>query len=384
MESEVENKDKKAAQLQYLFSKYKTLASQNVRCTRFSWLQRVANISLIIKFSCPNFPSGLDCEVTGDDQTLFILESMKSDYQVDIADCDTFEDVLDLLAELMRRSESKMAGRLLSVSAVEATGRVLEEIRRLGLERVSSVSADLRTVTLCCGESDSDRSRLEVNFPLDYPSSGLTLQHGLPSCWVPPTSSLTSLYSSWTAALQDLTPAWRELEELDRLCLVLDPASSKQLHRRIAVNSSVSLYVELEPSNPTAVPTVKFLGSTDNTELLRRCWANNIDLWDDEDPVLTNLERVLAVEFPGPDSRDVQSQSSSVECGICMEEESAEDEDEVASVMCDDDKCKARFHPSCLYQWLLRAPNRRAFSGMLTGRCPNCQKPIVLSKPSKF
>ena len=136
MESEVENKDKKAAHLQYLFSKYKTLASQNVRCTRFSWLQRVANISLIIKFSCPNFPSGLDCEVTGDDQTLFILESIKSDYQVDIADCDTFEDVLDLLAEMMRRSESKMAGRLLSVSAVEATGRVLEEIHRLGLERV--------------------------------------------------------------------------------------------------------------------------------------------------------------------------------------------------------------------------------------------------------
>ena len=113
-------------------------------------------------------------------------------------------------------------------------------------------------------------------------------------------------------------------------------------------------------------------------------WSDNIELWDDEDPVLTNLERVLAVEFPSSESRDLQSPRPSVECGICMEEECEDNEDEVASVRCDDDKCEATFHPSCLYQWLLRAPPRGAFSGLMTGRCPHCQKPVYLSKPSNF
>ena len=384
MEFELENKDTKAAQLYKLFSKHKTLATQNCRSTRFSWLQKVANVSLIIKFFCPNFPSSAGCEVTGDDQALFLLKNLDRDYQKHIANCRTFEEVLDWLSELVRKTEEKaeVVERSLSVSSVEAEGRVLEDILSLGWERLSHVSSDLRTVTLTSGQPE-DRE-LVVRFPPDYPTSPLTLHHWLPPCWTPPTSSLAAVHCSWTAALQDYRPAWRQLQELDRLCWVLDSTSTRQLHRRIAVDSYVSLQVEVDPSHPTGIPTVKFLGSTDSTEQLRKIWVDNIELWDDEDPVLTNLERVLALEFPSGESRDSESQGSGVECGICLEE-SGEDEGEVASIGCEDSKCKASFHPSCLYQWLLRAPTRRTcVSGTVAGSCPLCQRSIFCSKPAQF
>ena len=38
-------------------------------------------------------------------------------------------------------------------------------------------------------------------------------------------------------------------------------------------------------------------------------------MWDPADPVLTNLERVLGVEMPGP--ADSNREEWGVECGIC-------------------------------------------------------------------
>ena len=377
MKSELENKDRKAAYLQSLFRKYKTLASQNLSLTRFSWLQKVSNVSFIVEFSCPNFPSSLGCEVSGDEQALFILRNIQSDFQQEIRDCDTFEDVLDRLAGMVRGAEVEEGGGM-TVETVEATGAILEELLSLGWEKVESVSGDLSVVTIRSSQGRERDQDLVVTFPPDYPRSPLSLEHGLPPCWSPPSpnSSLSAIYSSWEAALQDYRAAWRELEELDRLCWVLDQANTTSLARRIAVNSAVSLQVELDPSNPSGIPTLRFLGSTDSTEDLRRSWAENIDLWDDEDPVLTNLERVLDLEFPSRDTQESQSQAAAVECGICLEEA-------VEGQGCDDEKCDGAFHPVCLYQWLLRANTRRAFSGVLTGRCPNCQKPIMCSKPAE-
>ena len=377
MQSELDNKDRKAAHLESLLRKYKTLVSQNLRLTRFSWLQKVANVSFIVKFSCPNFPSSLGCEVIGDEQALFILRNIRSDFEEELRDCETFEDVLDSLAEMVRRAGTKEGGEM-TVERVAATGTVLEELLSLGWEKVQAVSADLSEVTIRSGQERSQE--VVVRFPPDYPSSPLTLEHGLPSCWSPPTSSLTALHASWEAALQDYRAAWRELEELDRLCWVLDQANTAQLSRRLAVNNSVSLHVELDPANPSAIPTLRFLGSTDSTDQLRRSWAENIELWDEDDPDLTNLERVLDLEFPSRDTEDSASQPVAVECGICLEESV---EGQWPDLGCDDQQCEARYHPACLYQWLLRASIRRAFSGVLTGRCPNCQKPIMCSKPAE-
>jgi len=370
MQSEVENKDKKAADLYYLFSKYKTLASQSPRCTRFSWLQKVANVSFIIKFSCPNFPSSEGCEVIGDSQALFILRNIKSDFEKDLSGCLTFEDVLRQLELLLQSTEER------SLSAA-ATRRILQEILSLGWGKLSSASADLSRLHLTSAQQTERDGDLVVILPPDFPTSPLSLEHDLPPCWSPPTSSLLALHSSWEAALEDYRPAWRELEEVDRLCLVLDSGSTKLLHRRLAVRSAVSLYLELDPTSPTAIPTIRFMGSTHSTEQLRRSWVDNIDLWDDDDPVLTNLERVLGLEFPSKQSLETESQSS-VECGICLEDCV---EGEFPCLTCEDDECEASYHSSCLYQWLLRAPTRRAVSGIMTGRCPLCQGAIMCSKP---
>ena len=54
-------------------------------------------------------------------------------------------------------------------------------------------------------------------------------------------------------------------------------------------------------------------------------------MWDPADPVLTNLERVLGVEMPGP--ADSSREEWGVECGICY---TYKLEDRLPNKTCDD------------------------------------------------
>ena len=40
-----------------LYSKFPSLLAQNLKCTKFSWLQRIGNVSFIVQFECPRLLS---------------------------------------------------------------------------------------------------------------------------------------------------------------------------------------------------------------------------------------------------------------------------------------------------------------------------------------
>ena len=75
----------------------------------------------------------------------------------------------------------------------------------------------------------------------------------------------------------------------------------------------------------------RFLGADARIAPLRQSLANNLELWDESDPVLTNLERVLGAELPSP--AHSSREEWSVECGICY---SYRLEDRLPSKTCDD------------------------------------------------
>ncbi|KAF7987502.1 hypothetical protein HCN44_003264 [Aphidius gifuensis] len=174
-----------------------------------------------------------------------------------------------------------------------------------------------------------------------------------------------------TDILQDV---WDDLKFIDEYCWVIDPINPKpsHMHRRININSSLSLLLTMNPFDSTAIQDMKLLG-TDNK-------------WDDDLTIIENLQTLLNIdELPKPPIDRGQHDNVLIgenDCCICFCLEL--DDGEIPEVICNNSKCHKNFHAACLYKWLeMGARNHVAFD-VLYGKCPACKEaiscPIVKNK----
>jgi len=148
--------------------------------------------------------------------------------------------------------------------------------------------------------------------------------------------------------------------------------------RRVALASTVSLHIQLDPAATAAVPDLKFFGPDHKIIPLRRKVAENLELWDEADPLLINLERLLDVEFPS--RQTCPREDLQLDCGICY---SYNLEGAWPLSLCSSPRCTASFHAECLYEWLKSLPETRSTLDTLFGACPNCRSPLSCQRPAR-
>ena len=221
---------------------------------------------------------------------------------------------------------------------------------QVGWEHVTELAADLSRAELCCKDEKGNLHSLSLFFPPDFPSSPPTSSHSLPaSVWTAPScSSLPLLVASWREVIASLTPVWEALHELDRLCWVVEPwpPLASHLHRRLMVAPSVTLHLIVDPASPLAMPDIKFLGAEQRVAPLQRALLENVENWAEDEPLLTNLERLLDLTLPARDEEG--NEDWSVECGICY---SFLLGDQLPTLTCEEPRCCKPFHPTCLYEY---------------------------------
>lgn len=213
------------------------------------------------------------------------------------------------------------------------------------------MSEDLSQVELSCEDEKGHKHTLSVSFPPDFPSSPPTASHSLPtSVWTAPTlsSSLPLMVASWREAIASLSSAWEALHELDRLCWVVEPwpPLPYHLHRRLMVAPSVTLHLTVDPAAPLAMPDIQFLGAENRVARLRKTLMENLESWAEDEPLLTNLERLLELNLPARDEEG--NEEWGVECGICY---SFLLGNQLPSLICEESRCCRPFHPTCLYEY---------------------------------
>ena len=173
---------------------------------------------------------------------------------------------------------------------------------QVGWQHVTELSEDLSRAELSCEDEKGNPHSLLLSFPPDFPSSHPTASHSLPaSVWTAPScASLPLLVASWREAIASLTPAWEALHELDRLCWVVEPwpPLACHLHRRLMVAPSATLHLVVDPASPLAMPDIKFLGAEQCVAPLRKALVENLESWAEDEPLLTNLERLLDLTLP--------------------------------------------------------------------------------------
>ena len=282
--------------VQELYLQFPGLLLQDRSFTSWSLATTTHGLPLLLQLHTPSFPSVQGAWVTGDARSEMLMT--KERLEEVCRGSGSLAQLLERLLEVVQDATSPLAPPcLLAPGDVATSAAVLASLQEVGWSRVQGLAEDLSRAELV---SQDGLHLLSITFPPSYPALPPSASHSLPpTIWSPPSLTLPLLLASWEKALDLLAPSWSALHELDRLCWVLDPCPPlpRHLYRRLVVASQVSLHLTLDPSSPGALPDLKLLGSEELVEPLRRALASNLELWEEEEPLLTNLEKVLEVEL---------------------------------------------------------------------------------------
>ncbi|XP_012270594.1 uncharacterized protein LOC105694477 [Orussus abietinus] len=184
--------------------------------------------------------------------------------------------------------------------------------------------------------------------------------------------------------VQLLEDIWHQLSQIDRNCWVIDPQNPKPYHlyRRINLSQSLSVLVTLDPLNSSALPDIKLFGTNAEVQEYECRISQNLQNWDLESSLLDNLQNLLCLnEFPRASTTKCNPNQGGIieeeECCICFS--LTLDEGQLPDKICDNEKCRRKFHVSCLFQWLQTTARNNIVFNHIHGVCPNCGENISCS-----
>ncbi|XP_006817054.1 E3 ubiquitin-protein ligase FANCL-like [Saccoglossus kowalevskii] len=193
-------------------------------------------------------------------------------------------------------------------------------------------------------------------------------------------STLQDIYHQFSQELEKYQDYFDIIDEIDGKTWVLEPENPSYAStlRRIALGSSSSLQIDIDPFHPRVLPECRFLGADHVVNPLRDKLNANLERWDPLQSALMNLHNIIQIEFPSPSK--IQKQDFSMECGICY---SYRLETTIPDKVCEDPRCGQPFHQTCLYEWLRALPSSRQSFNTIFGECPYCSKPITVKMVTK-
>lgn len=259
--------------------------------------------------------------------------------------------------------------------------QIISEIESLGWDKLLTVDADFTLVQLLCtddkGREHTLRVKLHPQHPVEKPQCLTDLPVQFNFHWSNK-STLKDLYNQFEHCVKTFQVFWDCMESVDKNTWVLEPEnpSYSAVYRRIAISSSASVQITVDPKQPKMLPNCRFMGADHSVSQLRQNMNSNLYQWNPESDLLDNLQMLLNVTFPSPTTS--KREEFSMECGICY---SYKLETELPNEVCNDSRCSQAFHHTCLYEWLRSSGCRQSFNTVF-GECPYCSKPITVKMPT--
>ncbi|XP_063427895.1 E3 ubiquitin-protein ligase FANCL-like [Mytilus trossulus] len=287
------------------------------------------------------------------------------------------------LQEMTRIIEKKLEVTKSTKSSKEPIkcGQIISEIESLGWDRLVSVDADFTLLQFLHtdhkGREHILGMKLHPQHPVEPPQCITDLPVPFDPHWTNK-STLEDLYNQFTHSVNSYQLFWDCMEDIDKNTWVLEPdnPSFSAVYRRIAISSSASVQITVDPRQPQLLPSCRFMGADHSVSQLRQNMNSNLYHWDPEGNLLENLQSLLDIIFPTPTTS--KKEEFSMECGICY---SYKLETELPNEVCNDSRCEQAYHHSCLYEWLRSSGCRQSFNTVF-GECPYCSKPITVKMPT--
>lgn len=284
---------------------------------------------------------------------------------------------------------------------------LMKHLDEVGWDRVVKVNEDFTVIQLLSIDREGREHLFDIiinpNYPTSCPSVYATLPAQINVPWSK-TSSLRHIAHYVDNEIKMHSGLFQELEEIDSLTWVLEPSQPNfsTTIRRLAIEKSCSIVLELDAQNPRDICTMNFFGPPNRVNTFRISLNKNIHLWSKDRSVRENIEILLG--FPLPSRETATSDNLSEECGICYaysivvtsgavnSDSSSHNENNrtshvsdiatktqntaVPDQICSNTKCCKVYHSSCLVDWLHSLASCKTSFGTIFGSCPYCQEAI--------
>eukprot|EP01112_Ceratiomyxa_fruticulosa_P000371 TRINITY_DN10335_c0_g1_i1.p1 TRINITY_DN10335_c0_g1~~TRINITY_DN10335_c0_g1_i1.p1 ORF type:complete len:393 (+),score=62.85 TRINITY_DN10335_c0_g1_i1:67-1245(+) len=329
--------------------------------------------------------------------------------QLRLQQCDDLDSFLVELKDLIERLLRKTTGTtkpeggisVLSDSSKSSVyAAVIRDMQELGWSHISYIDNTLSKIHVSLHDAKNRIHTLRLSIPSDYPTTPPLCEIDLP-VWENdedshsqkqiqplqqnvPGSSLSSIASFYSSHLNLYQDFWDNMDYIDKSTWILEPENPKRadIDRRIAIGKNCSIQIKVNPNQPRVFPNIRFLGSDRVINPLKMVMKNK--KWDDTLMLLDNLQNVLEMKFPSPQT--TKQEEFKQECGICYNYRLVTVENETGIVPnknCTDPKCGRAFHDTCLYEWFLSVPSSRKSMDVIFGVCPYCQTSMRIEEPKK-
>ena len=261
---------------------------------------------------------------------------------------------------------------------------MVRHLEQLGWNHVVGVNAELTLLRLRCWDEAKREHAFEVSIPAGYPLQSPTVQASLPAPITVPWphhgqgGDLILVLKTLQRELACLQGFFAVLDDIDEHCWVLDPVQPSYgvTTRRIAVERTCSVVVDVSPGEPRALCEVRFLGPPNVVQPMQAMLGQRVGAWQAQRLLRENLEDVLGVALPLRSALAAgEGESFLLECGICYSYSHAHTAGGGSSIpdqACPNAKCGRVYHNSCLVDWLQSVPSSRSSFGTTFGSCPYC------------
>nr|SVE82793.1 EOG090X0G12 [Daphnia magna] len=332
----------------------------------------------------PNYPSHEGCTINLSYDLKCVIRNEKGFEEKILQGFNSVEELIDKLGNLIKDHHKRnlLCSNTEKPSVATNYSKVLAEIDAIGWEKLSSVNHDFTELKLKMYDSLNHQHILNVKFNNNVPEFFTEYPRNVNIEWQEDTSTLSEMYSLFCQEAEHYQDFWKAMEELDAGCWVLEPEnpSRRDTYRKISIAPNVSLKIEVDPNHPYVFPSITWLGSETAVSKFREKILDRIEVWDNDLPINTNLERLLEISLPLKQTLDMGTENYEVTCCICYSERL---NGEVPSRTCDNPNCGQSFHIFCLYEWLRSLiQTTRKQGNKVFGECPYCEQPISCNPPA--
>ncbi|XP_024023332.1 E3 ubiquitin-protein ligase FANCL isoform X2 [Morus notabilis] len=261
---------------------------------------------------------------------------------------------------------------------------VYSEIEEIGWEHLVRLSGDLTLLSLRVLDKKGRVHHLEIQLDKAYPKSPPSISAEVPYIYDLEWSihsRLKNVVQQFQEHLNKLQEFWSTLKDIDKT-LFVDSKMSSLSSRSIDIGNDCFIVLSIVANDPRSLPEIRFVGSGQLVNIMRKNWQRNSKLWSTKRSFLENLECLLATQLPR--RPDVQKNDQEVECGICysqslpIDEELGDKSGSGIDYTCENTNCNRAFHSVCLGDWLRSITTTRQSFNVLFGNCPYCSEPIAV------
>lgn len=287
--------------------------------------------------------------------------------------------VSEFIAELQNVIDKLQTGKIeeSSMRDGEYYERMMRELEHIGWDSIVDINDTLDVIQFVVQDEKQRRHELSLWISERYPMECPVLSnYYLPSEFKVDWKDgyeLKDIIAQFKIALSGYQLFWDAMDELDQDTWILEPEIPYRdcKTRRIAIGKHCSVFVELNAKDPSRLQEIRFMGSDSQVQPLRASMAQRMDRWNVQDSLAQNLEYVLQIQFPKPQTSN--KDEFTMDCGICYcyrLKEVAPDR------VCENQKCSKPYHNECLLEWLRSLPMSNQSFNTIFGTCSYCQEHI--------